>query len=346
MLTGHCLVALALLSPLAACSDRSPAPAAPTTNSVPVQATPETPTPPGDDVPPLEAFTLAERAYAFTLFIDAPTTLSTVKAGLALPEGWTTLERLPADPPRPAVLVEIQSGEQVSPPSAEILKAHGRGLSEAQQNATHAATHAVVVSWLTGPDPQGKAFEQSQHSMLTLAEALKAPALWDETTREAFSVESWQGLRLGDQHPGLEGRRFVTVRMVADPTKDAPGHLVTSGMIRFGLPDVVLVDVSPAQARDLAPVLDLVSQALIEGQRPTPQGDLHLKAIAHPGVRARLGAGRTPPASAPPVALRITPKSPGDPENRLLKIDVPHQAGTDLHADRLRWLAAALGEPK
>lgn len=345
----HLTVALAAL--LAGCQPSTPPGATPTSGEVPVAPAPDSPRVPlaaQDEAPPLAAFTLAERAYAFTVLHSDEIQLDALIEKLQgrLPEGWTTLRALPEAPPRPAVLVEVQRGDAVKPPSPQALLTHSRGLDAEGQQATSAATGAVILSWLTGPDASGEALKIAHEITAEIAAEIHGHSVWDETTLEAFSLDAWRGLRLGDAHPGVEARRYVTVRMVADPTADAPGHLVSAGMSRFGLPDVVITDVSPSEVKALAPLLDLICQALVEGQRPTARGDLSVDLPQHLGARSRLTAGRAAPTGAvPAVGLRITPKAPGDPENRLVRVVVPQGPGEDLHTARLRWLSAALGAP-
>lgn len=240
--------------------------------------------------------------------------------------------------------------KEYKPPGMEMLQRFGHGLSREQAEALQRADKALVLDF-AHPAQQ---VPQVRTALLKATELAMQVArdsnglLWDEETREVFTPDEWRKRRIDSWSNGIPDVASHTA--IHAYRGDKLVRAVTLGMVKFGLPDVVVNDFSWSTSRPMGHLVNLFSQAMAEGatfQRPG-QYDLDLRAIQHAALRdANLPQpGAAPVAAKAKLSLVNGKWESGDPQNRLYEIQFDRYAGPDRYAQQTAMLVAAFGAEK
>jgi uncharacterized protein YegJ (DUF2314 family) len=241
----------------------------------------------------------------------------------ALPEakGFTVLTELPkVTPDGPTVVVLSPPLDQYAPPSADSLRYANRGLDDVQQRALLATSQVTLLAFRIG----GDSLDAQYASALRLVGALATRAgglPWDDATRQVFSLQNWQK-RIDAFENGVP---IVTHHMRIDMYRDGELlRLVTLGMGKMGLPDVVVNQVSSHDADSMGTLMNLLCQVMAE--RPTLDHagaiDLAFDSIKSPAARANV---RFDEKAQRHVHLNLATgeREQGDADNALMEIVFP-----------------------
>lgn len=147
--------------------------------------------------------------------------------------------------------------------------------------------------------------------------------IWDEETRLGHTVEGWAKRRDGWQGHLPDVTQHVTIHAYRDGDLL---RLVSLGMVKLGLPDVAIDQVTSSQSGSMDALLNLVMQHLAEGAVVDQNGrlrvsidELELKALKKDLLATLVeGAKRE-------LVVTLTPSEPdeGDADNRLLDLVFP-----------------------
>jgi uncharacterized protein YegJ (DUF2314 family) len=247
---------------------------------------------------------------------------------------------------RPGVTVRIEDDVPNNyglPPDPEMLKLFGRGLTPADRDALRKATHAIVLEF---EHPQKDAWRALRQAAEVTAAAARSTGgwAWDEMTREMFTAAEWERRRIASW---------------TEPVPDVSDHIVihfykqgeyvraiSLGMAKFGLPDIVMDDITWSLQRPVTNTITLLGQALVEGTPLAQGGTLHLdiRKIRNAALRdANLDTLKFPDAGAARLLLLDGDRDEGDPDNRLIEIAFDSYPGNDSHAKREAMLDALFG---
>jgi hypothetical protein len=168
--------------------------------------------------------------------------------------------------------------------------------------------------------------------------------VWDDVTRELYAPAAWKKLRIdGWQGDIPDARRFFVTHYYK---AEGRSRLVTLGLAKLGLPDLVVDDVPVLQSAAVVTLVGAVAQLLVEGS-PIGQGGkvtVDLKAIHHATARAAVLAAAAPDATFhASVALRIIDPEEGDAENRLAEVRFDGYPGATEAARQAAAVRAILG---
>jgi len=155
----------------------------------------------------------------------------------------------------------------------------------------------------------------SQQMAVTLAESRKG-FIWDDTTRELFAPGALKQQRLGGG--ALDVTAHVT--MHAYRTGELI-RVVTLGMEKFGLPDLVIEE--SIGGAEIGKMINLAAQLLVEGANLSPEGKLRLDldALQDAGIRERMtGKVLDRARRKADVDALEGRRDRGDPENALLEL--------------------------
>ncbi len=230
-----------------------------------------------------------------------------------------------------------------APPDVASLERFGRGLSADQAAALQQARQALVLDLAV---PRARVWDGLRGAGQLLAElgSRTGGLLWDEETREAFTVETWREARLGGWTETVpDVSRHVVIHAYQ---KGEWVRAITLGMAKLGLPDIVVERFSWSVQREVGLLVNLLAQTLAEGKRLDRPGELTLSlaAIGNADVREPQLATRLAGASDE-VLLRLTEGvwEEGDPANRLVEIGFDRYPGPDLQARQQALLVALFG---
>src|SRR5262249_6559647 len=158
--------------------------------------------------------------------------------------------------------------------------------------------------------------------------------IWDEQTREVFSPDAWHHTRLAEW-PVDSVPKIASQTVIHLYTKDEYERAITLGMIKAGLPDVVVEGFPTSSNSEVGDLINLFCQSMSEGNLFTNPGDfrLDLHAIKNSNVRdEQLKSLKKNGIGKACLSLRPVGPDDGDPPNRLIEIDADKYAGDDDHA--------------
>jgi len=233
--------------------------------------------------------------------------------------------------------------DQHPPPDMELLRRFGRGIDEQQAQALQETESVFELTYHYSADHVWEGLRQASEMVEALARETGG-LIWDETTREVFSPDAWKERRLADWTDDVPEASRHTVIHAYQSGEFIRG--ITLGMEKFGLPDVVVEGFSWSTNRQVGHVINLVAQAIAEGQVVGPAGsfDLDMRKIRNAAVREPQVASLLENATGIALlTLKEAERDEGDPDNRLVEIAFDRGTGPDRHARREQILIAAFG---
>lgn len=248
----------------------------------PVTSQPE-PTP-ADDA-------LAEAVAAFEAPTSAVGQFAVYRLERAKVDPWLALQRA-AKPAGLAVYKEAAPEDAVAPYlvlrefpvkdyavlEGSFLEA-GRGLSAEQKAKLPKSTLPVSVVDAVMPLETDRFLEVAK--ALAAFAAATGGVLWDEETREYFTVDSWRSVRIASWDKGVpQAMSHFTVQVSSGETSAA---LRTAGLRHFGFAELELRDVPLDEVDRAIGLLNATAQTFIEGDLDASPGPLtvDLSAIRH-----------------------------------------------------------------
>jgi len=329
------LLGVLLLSLTALAHAAEPSPKAP--------ATPATPKAPG--VPfPTEVLHASELFYTVALFHPtAPTGDVVAEANKLLAEKYKELSGAwKPGAPVPEVLIEVVPREELEPIDEEHLRYFGRKVEPEDRKRLMGARHVTALNFHI---PYAKRHEsllaamRFSHQLATEQKAL----LFDPETREYFSLKGWKETRVDGWTgtvPSLPSH--ITMHVYAD---GGAQRMITLGMVKLGLPDVVVEGIPGSMTSEMGKLVNAVAQLLTEGLEPAKTGELTVDVTRVKDVRVQ----RMVTPDDPKTARRTTKlwalegrRDQGDPENYLLEVGFPGSGPT--HTRQVAALDALFGK--
>ena len=233
--------------------------------------------------------------------------------------------------------------KEYRPPSMDMLQRFGYGLSREQAEALQNADKALILDFAHQAPQARTALFKATELALQIARDTNG-LLWDEETRELFTPDEWRKRRIDSWENGIPN--------VADHTtihayrSDSMVRAITLGMVKFGLPDVVVSDFSWSSSKSMGSLVVMFSQAMVEGASLARAGqyDLDPRAIRHAGLRnAHLSNQKANAEAVAKLSLVNGKWESGDPQNRLYEIQFDRYPGPDRYARQTALLIATFG---
>jgi len=209
------------------------------------------------------------------VYHSTPGAVEKAKALLASEHSVLRFAEKPSrDSPTPAVFIREPVLETYRPPDQSQLKLFGRGFGPDDANRIGTSKHVTVVGVTAHRGDEGNAALRAAHVLaLDLARAVSG-YIWDEGTREAFTPEAFEKRRLAVWSGGLP--RAASQYVIHAYRERELLRLITLGMDKLGLPDLVVEDAADGLSSRLGKVITLVAQTLAEGGTADASGYLSL----------------------------------------------------------------------
>ena len=222
-------------------------------------------------------------------------------------------------PSRPSVEVDFPPIEEFAPVEAEDIRFFGRNLNEADARALPEVAQVGLLTFHVAPGQFRPLYSVALRFAYDVAVAVEG-ILWDEETREAFSAEVWRANRIATLADPIDVRDHITIHMYRDGELN---RLVTLGMAKLDLPDLVVDQVAPHVSGRMGNVVNLAAQTLLERREQSIPGTIHLDIDSLKNAKARAFfednwlEGATGQAD---LALRFVAPEEGDADNRLIAL--------------------------
>ncbi len=204
------------------------------------------------------------------VYHSTPGAVEKAKALLASEHSVLHFEEKPSrDSLTPAVFIREPALEAYRPPDESRLKYFGHGFEPHDVRHIAASKHVTVVGVTARRGDEGTAALRAAHVLaLDLARAVSG-YIWDEGSREAFTPAAFEKRRLAAWSGGLP--RASSQYVIHAYRERELIRLITLGMDKLGLPDLVVENAADGLSSRLANVIVLVAQTLAEGGRPARQ---------------------------------------------------------------------------
>lgn len=249
----------------------------------------------------------------------------------------------PASPQEPLVLMRVERDiSKYRPPDPEFIRYFGRGLSQEQAAALQTSRQVAIFDFAQ-PAANLRGLRAADLLIETFARQTGG-LIWDEETREIFTPDAWRERRIRSWDgalPRVAGH--ITIHAYKDK---ALVRAITLGMAKFGLPDLVIEEISWSDSRPMGNLINAFAQALVEGAVPMKPGSfvLDLRSLASQKVREEAVGSLRPNATAKAdLRLGFAQPKEGDPRNRLIEVGFDNYDGADVHARQTRLLVALFG---
>ena len=236
--------------------------------------------------------------------------------------GFSIITEVDGPPSKPLLILTMLDDVQASyaPPDMESIGYAGRGLSREQALAVQKSEKALIIDIGYPARLTPTAFPEALEMMAALAFEHNS-LIWDEATREIFTIQAWREQRIDTWNDGLFSAQDHTT-IHAYKNGDYV-RAITLGMEKFGQPDIVVNDFGWSISRSIGSLINLVTQTLIEGGdfNDDLSLDVDIQALKNDRVREELLASLLDNAERE-VRLQFQPEEPedGDPDNFILEI--------------------------
>lgn len=254
------------------------------------------------------------------------------------------VETPPVD--RACVWTWVLPPEEFGKPTPDWIAVNGRGLTP-EQIEWLPDTRGVWILEVHAPSTRAVATLRAVEQLVHGLAADRGGVIYDGATREYFSVEAWSRSRVERWHGDLPDVAWQTTLHVYSPGDEPLFRIISLGMRKFALPDVVATEVARSNWRAVNTLANLGMQTMVESGIPAAPGDtlnIDIRALRHDGVRERAlqgiigdGAGRGA------IALGEADREDGDPNNRLISLTFGNYDGASINERHGRAIKQILG---
>lgn len=170
------------------------------------------------------------------------------------------------------IIHEVSDVANVFPaPDLEFLQYTGNGLSENQMHKLQSSHFVIVLDFVCEKDNFVATMTMANELVASLP-VTDNDIIWDAETRESFTRTYWNDHRLVKNN-SINISRHITIHFYP---KGDYCRAITLGMLKFGLPDIAIENLSCRSDGSLASLINLTAQTLLEKQSIDEEGKLML----------------------------------------------------------------------
>ena len=170
------------------------------------------------------------------------------------------------------VLFEVENVKtDYTAPDVGYLKYSGRGLDAQQKELIQKSESVLLFFFMYEKDKMISAIRDANQMMSDLCENDKN-FIWDEETRECFTKDYWDEYRLIDGKEINITEQF-TIHMYQNSDYC---RAISLGMMKFGLPDICIEEISCNSSGSMASLINLTAQTIFENPVVKKDGRLPL----------------------------------------------------------------------
>jgi len=254
------------------------------------------------------------------------------------------VDSLPEEPLTMQVRAELNENvkDHYAPPSATSLKYSGHGLSSKQADELQKCTQALVLKFA---HPQKDVWTALRAATGLVSEiAAKTDGyVWDEETREVFTLEAWRRDRNGQW---TEPPRVSRQTIIHEYNTGHSVRAITLGMAKMGLPDLVVENAGWSSSSQIGNLINLVGQAWAEGKPLRRSGEFELSLQQIKNTAQRDDAVKSLKPNATKIGcLTLVPGKweDGDPHNILVQLTFDKYPGNDSQARQDSMVSSFFG---
>lgn len=170
------------------------------------------------------------------------------------------------------IITPIANVQEVFPPAdLEYLKYKSKGLNDTQKKALQKSEYALLLDFVCQKEVLHSTMQKA-HEFIKDIVKTKNVAIYDLETRETLSKSFWNDNRLiKDNSINISDQ--ITIHFYR---KEQYCRAITLGMLKFGLPDISIENLSCKSGSELTSFVNLTAQTLFEQQEIKQDGALKL----------------------------------------------------------------------
>jgi len=245
---------------------------------------------------------------------------------------------------KPQIKIRVPADiDSYSPPSIDSLKYLSKGIEENEFNIISNSKYAVIFDFYTNKENLIATMKNAYEILYILAKENNG-YIWDDITRECFSVDYWNVVRLEDmKNDNLNIKKHIAMHYYKSGQYYRE---ITLGMQKFGLPDILINDLTANDSNSLGNLINLTCQKLFENGKIDNEGKLKLdiNEIKNKDFKNNLISSLNKNAKKK-IEIDIVngQKEEGDPENRLIEIYFKEKLGKNKQIEQNRVISELFG---
>ncbi len=239
--------------------------------------------------------------------------------------------------------ISLDLTESYPPPNIETLSYFGIGLSEQQAKDVQNHKAAIVLDFALPFDKKLSGLKSANQYVFNLAKLVNG-FIWDSETRQLFTITSWKEKRLDSWQnniPIIESH--ITIHAYKNPENI---RAISLGMVKFGLPDIVVNDYPWSSNTTMGNLINLVAQSLLEGSQPNDDNMLKidLSKLSESSFKKKLQNSLLENATGKfEIGFKAAFWEEGDPTNNIMELRFDQQQGESIQEKQDSLLSSAFG---
>lgn len=211
--------------------------------------------------------------------------------------------------------------EDFTAPSIEYLKHSSNGLTDNQKEILQTSDFVLLLDFMCNEDKLLSTFKNANK----LTEELiinENDIIWDSETRECFTRKYWHENRLIDGNT-INISKHITIHLYQN---NDYCRAITLGMLKFGLPDICIENLSCSSNNSVASLINLTAQTIFEKKIIDKKGKLQIdiEALLNPELKEELlNSLENNAERKAEINIMQGTWDEGDPENRIIEIGFP-----------------------
>lgn len=220
------------------------------------------------------------------------------------------------------VIKEIKNvKEDFTPPDIDFLRYSSNGLSDEQKEILQTSNFAILLDFLCVEDRLLSTM-MNANKLITELTINKNDIIWDAETRECFTKDFWNENRLINDNT-VNISKHITIHLYQ---KNDYCRAITLGMLKFGLPDICVENLSCHSNQGIASLINLTAQTLLDKKTIDEKGKLsiYIESLSNQELKSDLLNSLEENAEKKAeINLKQGIWEEGDPLNRIIEIGFP-----------------------
>jgi uncharacterized protein YegJ (DUF2314 family) len=215
----------------------------------------------------------------------------------------------------------INVKEDFTPPDINFLKHSSRGLSDEQKEILQTSTFVILLDFLCVED---RMLSTMKNANKLIAELIinENDIIWDSETRECFTKEFWNENRLINDN-SINVSKQIAIHLYQ---KKDYCRAITLGMLKFGLPDICIENLSCHSNQSVASLINLTAQTFLDKKTIDKKGKLtiDIESLSNQELKSDLLNSLEEKAEKKAeINIKQGIWEEGDPQNRIIEIGFP-----------------------
>ncbi len=211
--------------------------------------------------------------------------------------------------------------EDFAAPDIDFLRHCSRGLSDEQKEILQTSNFVILLDFLCTEDRLLSSMINA-NKLITELIVNENDIIWDSETRECFTKDFWNENRLINDN-SINVSKHITIHLYP---KNDYCRAITLGMLKFGLPDICIENLSCHSNQSVLSLINLTAQTLLDKKTIDKKGKLliDIEGLSNQELKTDLLNSLEEKAEKKAeINLKQGIWEEGDPQNRIIEIGFP-----------------------